>query len=95
MNNQFWTKRLMLMILLAQLVLTGVTIAAADIPENPDTSSWHAWELPNDALALGSPIDASFLLEPRRANTATPVRWGRISSSRTAPAPDSGGSISP
>ncbi|RAU95711.1 hypothetical protein [Paenibacillus sp. YN15] len=63
MNKRLWTKRLTLMILAIQLLLTGVPAAAADIPENPDTSSWHVWELPNDALALGSPIDASFLLD--------------------------------
>jgi hypothetical protein len=64
MNKRFWTKRLLLMILSIQLLIPGMPAPVhAEVPENPDTSSWHTWELPNDTLALGSAIDVSFLLD--------------------------------
>jgi hypothetical protein len=39
------------------------TAGAAYTVGNPDTSDWFAWEYPDDARAMGTAIDASFLLD--------------------------------
>lgn len=64
MEKGFKGKWMLLVFLMIQLLLPGLSVAGAPaIPENPDTSGWFAWEWPNDEAALGSAIDASFMLD--------------------------------
>lgn len=59
-------KRLFSLMLIAALAATmngPVKAGATDTMGNPDTSEWFEWELPDDAAAKGTAIDASFLLD--------------------------------
>lgn len=48
-----------------QLYSIGLPATAqSEIPNNPDTSGWMSWQRPDDNIAMGSPIDASIVLDP-------------------------------
>ncbi len=39
------------------------TLTVYSLEQNPDTSDWFSWDMPDDNLAKGTAIDASFMLD--------------------------------
>lgn len=59
-------KKIFSLLLISVLVVTLNGPAQANteyMVGNPDTSNWFVWEMPDDAEAMGTAIDASFLLD--------------------------------
>ncbi|MDF2927547.1 MAG: hypothetical protein K0R57_6461 [Paenibacillaceae bacterium] len=62
-------KKWVLSVLLVAALISPGSSAFADPPGtsyttgNPDTTDWFVWEYPDDAKAMGTAIDASFLLD--------------------------------